>query len=225
MTRVHLDGARLDLPFQLLVATDQQLLTRLAAGVEGALHLHATEGPGVQKAAVLAGERNALGDALVDDVSAYLGQPVDVGLAGAVVAALDRVVEQPVGGVVVVAVVLRRVDAALSRDGVGPAGAVLVAEVQDVVAGLTEGRGGCATGQAGADDDDAQLAPVRGVDEAGLELACLPDLVDLHRGSLGVDDVLTVDPVIGGVEIRGRHGAAHFRIPNWTHRGMIMNPA
>ena len=216
VARVHLDDARLDLAFQLLVTTDQQLLARLATGVEGALHLHATEGPGVQEAAILAGERNALGDALVDDVGADLRQPVDVGLAGTVIAALDRVVEQPVGGVVVVAVVLRRVDATLGRDGVGATGAVLVAEVQDVVAGLTKGRGGGTTGQAGADDDDAQLASVRRVDETGLELAGLPDLVDLHRGCLGVGDVLAFDPVVGRVESRGRHGAAHFRIPNWT---------
>ena len=118
---VHLDGAGGDLALQRLVGADQQLLTGLAAGVEGARHLHAAEGAVVEQAAVLTGERDALGHALVDDLHADLGQPVDVGLAGAEVAALDRVVEQPVDRVAVVAVVLGRVDAALGGDRVRPA--------------------------------------------------------------------------------------------------------
>ena len=117
---VHLDGAGRDLPLQRLVGTDQQLLPGLAAGVEGTRDLHATEGPVVQQPAVLAGERDPLGDALVDDLHADLGQPVDVGLPRAEVAALDRVVEQPVDRVAVVAVVLGRVDPALGRDRMGP---------------------------------------------------------------------------------------------------------
>ena len=85
-----------DLPLQRLVGAEQQLLAGLAAGVEGARHLGAAEGAVVEQAAVLAGERHALRDALVDDVDRHLGQPVDVGLAGAEVAALDGVVEEPV---------------------------------------------------------------------------------------------------------------------------------
>ena len=131
---------------------------------------------------------HALGDALVDDVGADLGQPVDVGLAGAVVAALDGVVEEPVDGVAVLLVVLGRVDAALRGDRVGPARGVLVAEGLHVVAGLAErGRGGAA-GQAGADDDHRQLAAVGRVDQPGLELARAPALVDRTAGRLGVGD-------------------------------------
>ena len=225
VTRIHFDGTGLNLALQLLVAADQQLLPRLATGVEGALHLHTTEGPGVQEAAILTCKGDALGNTLVDDVGADLRQAVDVRLAGPIIATLDGVVEQPVGGVVVVAVVLGRVDTALGRDGMGTPGAVLIAEIQDVVAGLTERRGGSAASQAGADDDDAQLTSVGGGNEPGLELAGLPDLVNLDRRRLGVDDVVAVDPVVGGNESRGRHRAAHFRIPNWTQRGMIMNPA
>ena len=117
---VHRHGAGRDLPLQGLVGADQQLLAGLAAGVEGARHLHAAEGAVVEQAAVLAGERDALGHALVDDLHADLGQPVDVGLPGAEVAALHRVVEQPVDRVAVVAVVLGRVDAALGGDRVRP---------------------------------------------------------------------------------------------------------
>jgi hypothetical protein len=49
---VHVDVAGVDLPAQGLVGADQQLLAGLAAGVEGALHLHAAERAGVEQAAV-----------------------------------------------------------------------------------------------------------------------------------------------------------------------------
>ena len=123
-----LDRAGGDLALQRLVGADEQLLAGLAARVEGARDLHATERAVVEQAAVLAGERHALRDALVDDVRADLGEPVDVGLARAEVAALDGVVEEAVDGVAVVLVVLRGVDAALCGDRVRASRAVLVAE-------------------------------------------------------------------------------------------------
>ena len=83
---------------------------------------------------------------------AQLREPVDVRFARAVVAALDRVVEQAVDAVAVVLVVLRGVDAALRGDAVGAARAVLDAEVEDVVAQLAERGGGRRAGQPGADD-------------------------------------------------------------------------
>ena len=197
---VHLDGAGRHLTLQGLVGADQQLLARLAAGVEGALHLDAAERAVVEQAAVLTGERDALGDALVDDVRADLGEPVHVGLAGAVVAALDRVVEQPERRVVVVAVVLGRVDAALGGDGVRAAGAVLVAEVLDVVAGLAQRRRGGAAGQAGAHDDDGQLAAVGRVDQVGLRTCAATTSSRWDAcGRLGVGDVVADGEEVGRV--------------------------
>ena len=117
-----------DLPLERLVGADQQLLARLAARVEGTGDLDAAEGAVVEQAAVLTGERDALRDALVDDARADLGEPVDVRLAGAVVAALDGVVEEPEDRVAVLLVVLRGVHAALGGDGVGAPRGVLVAE-------------------------------------------------------------------------------------------------
>ena len=111
-----------DLPLERLVGAEEQLLAGLAAGVERARHLRAAERAVGQQAAVLARERHALRDALVDDVDADLRQAVDVGLAGAEIAALHRVVEQPEDAVAVVLVVLRGVDAALRGDGVRAAG-------------------------------------------------------------------------------------------------------
>jgi hypothetical protein len=213
--RVHLDVARRDLAGERLVGAQQQLLAGLAAGVEGAGDLHAAEGAGVEQAAVLAGERHALGHALVDDLDRDLGQPVDVRLAGAEVAALDGVVEQALDGVAVVAVVLRGVDAALGGDGVGAPRRVLVAELHDVVALLRQRGAGGAARQAGADDDHGVLAAVGGVDQFRLEAAPVPALLDRAARRLGVGDGLA-----GGVVRVGGHVSPP--IPSsrrWVRRG------
>ena len=179
-----------------LVGADEQLLAGLARGVEGAGHLDTTEGPVVEETAVLPGEGDALRHALVDDIGADLGQAVDVGLPAAVVAALHRVVEEPVGGVTVVVVVLRGVDPALRGDGVRAAGAVLVEEALDVVSRLSHGRGGRGPGEPGADDDDVELAPVGRVDQRAVELVLRPHLVDGHVGRTGVGDGLPLGEVL-----------------------------
>ena len=204
MAGVALDRAGGDLALECLVGADQQLLPGLAAGVERARHLDAAEGAVVEQAAVLPRERHALGDALVDDVHADLGEPVDVGLAGAVVAALDGVVEEPVDGVAVALVVLGRVDAALGRDRVGAARGVLVAERLHDVPRLAERGGGRGAGEAGADHDHREPAPVGGVGDPGLELAGAPPLLERPGGRLGVGDRVAVDVVAGGVVVASR---------------------
>ena len=171
------------LPHQRLIGAEQQLLAGLAARVEGARHLRAAERAVVEQAAVFARERHALRHALVDDVHAQLREPVDVGLARPVVAALDRVVEQPVDAVAVVLVVLGGVDAALRGNAVRPPRAVLDAEVQDVVAELAERRRRRRAGQAGADDDDRVLPLVGRVDQLHLELVPVPLLRDGPAGT------------------------------------------
>ena len=75
------DLAVVHLPHQRLVGAEQQLLAGLAARVERARDLRAAERAVVEQAAVLARERHALRDALVDDVDAQLRQPVDVRFA------------------------------------------------------------------------------------------------------------------------------------------------
>ena len=231
VTAVHRHRPGRDLALERLVRADEQLLARLAASVEGALHLDAAEGASVEQAAVLACERHALGDALVDDVGADFGEPIDVRLTGAVVAALDGVVEQPLRRVVVVAVVLRGVDAALGCDGVGAARAVLVAEVEDVVARLAEGRGSGSASQPCADDDDGELAAVGRVDELGLELTRLPHLLDVDVRGLGVGDLVAEAVVRQGrvdlldAGLLGRGGGGHLIPPNRTATGMAMKAA
>ena len=226
---VLLDGALRDLTLHGLVGADEQLLARLARGVERTRDLHATERTVVEVAAVLARERNTLGDALVDDVRADLGEAVDVGLAAAVVAALDRVVEEAVCGVTVVVVVLRGVDTALRGDRVRATGRVLVEERLDVVPGLTHRRGGRCAGETGADDDDLELATVRGVDELVVELVLRPHLRDVDVGSLGVLDRRALGEEGVGVVApalllgRGRRvaGAALRRFPHGSTHGVL----
>ena len=70
-----------DLPAERLIRPEEQLLAGLAAAVERPLKLRAAEAARVEQAAVFAGERHALRDALVDDVDRHFGEPVDVGLA------------------------------------------------------------------------------------------------------------------------------------------------
>ena len=189
-----------------LVGADQQLLTGLATGVEGARDLHPAERAVVEQAAVLAGERHALRDALVDDVRAHLGQAVDVRLARAVVAALDGVVEEPVDGVAVALVVLGGVDAALGGDRVGAARGVLVAERLHDVARPRPAWPRRSRRRARADHDDREPPPVGGVRDPRLELAGVPALLDRAAGCLGVTDRFAGRVVAGGVvgELRRR---------------------
>jgi len=182
---LHLPGP--DLARESRVGAEQELLAGLAPGVERALHQHAAEGPVGEHAAVLPGERHALGDALVDDVPADLGEAPDVGLPGAEVAALDRVVEQAVDRVAVVLVVLRRVDPALGGDRVGPARAVLEAERQHLVAQLGEGRRGGGPGEPRADHDHRVLPLVRGAEQLDLVTELGPLVLEGTGGNACVE--------------------------------------
>ena len=137
--RDHGDLAGVDLALEGLIGAEQKLLAGLAARVEGARNLGAAEGAVVEGAAVFAGEGDALGDALVDDVDAVLREAVDVAFASAEVAAFDGVVEEAVDAVAVVLIILGGVDAALRGDGVRAAGRILKAEALDVVAEFAAG--------------------------------------------------------------------------------------
>src|SRR3974390_1070603 len=96
--RDHFDGAEADLALECLIGAEEKLLACLATRVEGAGDLGATERTVVEIAAVLAGERDTLCDALVDDVDADLREAVDVGFASAEVATLYGVVEEAENG-------------------------------------------------------------------------------------------------------------------------------
>src|SRR5690606_27158231 len=183
-----------------------QLLAGLAPGVEGAGHLGATEGPVVEEAAVLAGERDALGGGLVDDVQRQLGEAVDVGLTAAVVPALDGVVEEPVDRVAVVVIVLGGVDPALGGDGVGSPGGVVEGEHLHLVSELAEAGRGRRAGEARAHHDDLELPLVGRVDQTHGELVVLPLVGERPCGDAGVE----ID--------------RHLRYPKATASGGAMKP-
>ena len=136
-TRVHGDPARADLPFQGLVRAQQELLTGLSSRVKSARHLRAAERSIRQSASILAGKRNALGYALVDNLDADLRQPVHIRFARSEVAAFHRVVEKPEYAVAVILIILGRIDSALGRDTVRAPGRILKTETLDVVAELS----------------------------------------------------------------------------------------
>ncbi len=175
LTLLHLLG-------QAGVSTQKELLAGLALGVESTAHLSAAKRTVVQHAAVFAGERNTLGHTLVDDVVADLGQTVNVGLTGTIVAALHGVVEETVNAVAVVLVVFGSIDTTLCGNGVCATGRVLNAKVIYVEAHLGQRRGGAGACQSGAHNDDVELQFVLGVDEALVSLIVSPLLSDRSLG-------------------------------------------
>ena len=183
----HYNRSRLDLAGEGRIGAQQELLPRLSPGVEGPGHLRAAEGAVVQVSGVIPGEGHALGDALVDDVVAHLGEPPHIRLAGTEVAAFHGVVEEAIDAVAVVGVVLGRVDSALRRDAVGAAGAVLVAEGLHVVSQLAERRGGRGAGQPGPDHQDLVLPFVRGIHKLHVEAMLVPRFFDRSCRTFSVE--------------------------------------
>ena len=174
VTRVAFHAAFGDLAVQRGVSAEQQLLSGLAAGVKRTRNLRAAERTVVEQSAVIAGERNALCDALVDDMIRYLGQTVYVGFAGAVVAALDRIVKKTVYRVVVVLVVLGGVDASLRGDAVRAARGVADSEYLYVISEFAERSGcGCAA-QSGTHYDNVEFSLIGGADHFDFSLMLAP---------------------------------------------------
>ena len=116
-----------------MVSTEQQLLPRLAAGIEGPAYLYTTERAVGQQSAVFTGEGYPLRYCLVNNIHRYLRKTVNVRFAAAVVTTFDGIVEQAVDGVTVVLVVLSGVDATLGGDGVRTTGAIVEGEYLDLI--------------------------------------------------------------------------------------------
>ena len=163
-----------DLTVESRVGAEQELLSRLAAGIEGTRYLRTAERTVGEQPAVIACERYTLSHALVDDVVGHLRQTIDVRLTGTVVAALDGVVEEPEYGVVVVLVVLRGIDTALRGDGVRPARGVGDAEYLDVVTEFAQRSSRRGAAEAGTYDDDVEFTLVGRADHFDVGLVFAP---------------------------------------------------
>ena len=212
---VHFHATFGDFFLKRLITTDEELLTGLTTGVEGAADLGSPKGAVREGPAVFTGEGHSLGNALVDDLQGDLGEAMDVGLAGAEVTALDRVVEETPDGVSVILVVLCAIDPALGGDGVGAARAVLIAEALHLVAEFGERRGGGTSGKTRADDDDGVFAFVRRVDEFRLGLVLGPLSGKRSLGDGGVQGAVRRGSA-GGVAGHGRSGGEKFRGPDFS---------
>ena len=113
---------------------------------------------------------------MIDDGVADFGEAINVRFARAKIAALNRVVEEPINAVAIVRVIFRSVDSALGGDAVGAARAVLVTERFDVVTLLAKRGGGGSASQTGADDDDLETATIVRGNEPGIILMPAPFL-------------------------------------------------
>ena len=89
----HADRARSDLAAKRLIAAEQKLLASLAARIKCAGHLRAAKRTVCQQPSVLAGERYALRDALVDNVVGDFSEAINVRFARPKIAAFYRVME------------------------------------------------------------------------------------------------------------------------------------
>ena len=147
------------------ISTEKELLSGLSASIESTADLDASERTVSKIAAILAGERNTLGDALVDDGRTYFSQTIDVGFAGAVISALDSIIKKPVDGVVVVLIILGGIDTSLGGNGVCTTGRVADTEDLDIVPELTEGSGCRRASEAGAYYYDLEFPFIVGTDK------------------------------------------------------------
>ena len=164
------------LPVERRISAEQKLLSRLAAGIEGTRYLRAAERTVGEQPAVVACERHALCDALVDDIVGNFRQTIDIRFTSTVVAALDGVVKEPEDGVVVVLIVLRSVDTALRGDGVRPARRVGDAEYLDIVAEFAQRGSSRRAAEAGTYDDDIEFTLVGRADHLDVGLMLAPFL-------------------------------------------------
>ena len=184
--RKHLDGSGGDLSAKRLVGAEKKLLPGLAARVKGAGNLGATEGTVCEQATVFAGKRHALLDALIDNQVTDFGEPIDIRFARPEIAAFDRVVKQTENAVAIVLIIFGGVDAALRRDAVRAARAVLVTETFHVVAQFAQGRRRGSAGEAASHHDDLKFPAVVRSDQTRVVLVLGPLLRERPRWNFGI---------------------------------------
>ena len=107
-----------------------------------------------------------------------LREPVDVGFAGAEIAAFYGVVEETINAVAVILIVLRGIDSALRGDGVGAPGRILKTEALNVVTKLRESRGRRSAGKPRTDDKNVEFALVGRIDQLQFKLRPFPGGLD-----------------------------------------------
>src|SRR5262245_28181873 len=98
-SRIHFYFAQSDLSAKGLISTEQQLLSGLSSRIKSSRNLSASKRTIRKQTTVFTRKRYTLGNALIYDVDADLGKPVNVGFTRTVVTALYSVIKQSVNAV------------------------------------------------------------------------------------------------------------------------------
>src|SRR5437588_4421504 len=175
--RKHFHGAERNLPAEVLIAPEQQLLAGLAASVKRPRNLRTAEGTIGEHPTILAREPHALLCALIDDEIADFGQPVNVRFARTEIAAFDGVVKQSENAVAIVLVILGGIDPALRRNGMGATRRILVTKTFHAVTKFTQSGRGRSAGQSGTDHNDLKFAAIIRANETRIILVVTPFLL------------------------------------------------
>ena len=155
---VHFHRTFFNLTAQCRIGAQQQLLAGLSFGIERARHLCATERTIVEQAAVFTRKRHTLRHTLVDNIVRHFGQAIHIGFAGAIVATLNRVVEQTIHRVAIILIVFSRIDTALCSDRMRTARRILNAEIQHIKPEFAQ-RGSCrSAGKSRTNDNNVETA-------------------------------------------------------------------
>jgi len=173
---IHFHLSFFDLPAQCAVCAQQQLLSGLTAGIECAAYLCASKRAIVKQTAVIACKGYALRNALVYDIICHFGKTMNVGFAGAVIAALYGIVIKTIDRIAVVWVVFGGVDSALRGNRVCTARTVLNTKVQNVKSHFAETCCCSGSSQTGTYDDDVQFEFVGGIHKVLMRLVICPFL-------------------------------------------------
>ena len=120
VTRITGYRSGCDLAVEGCISSEKKLLAGLSPGIEGSADLYTSERTVGKVSAVFTGERNTLGNTLVDDSGAHFCQTIDIGLTTAIVSSLDGIIEKTVNSVVVILVILGSIYTSLSCNRVCP---------------------------------------------------------------------------------------------------------
>ena len=138
-TGVHGNGSCLNLSGKCAIPTQKALLTGLPFGIKSSANLNPAKRAVVDKTTIVAGEGHTDGGVVIDNQIAHLGSPVNVRLAGSVIAPFHHVVEQSENAIAIVLVVFGSIYTTLSCNRVSTSWGVLVAKDFNIIAQLSKG--------------------------------------------------------------------------------------
>ena len=205
MPRKHPDSPQSNLPTQRRVSPQKELLPRRSPCIESSRYLRPSERTIRQHSPILPRKRHPLGHTLVDDIDAYLCQPMYIRLPRAKISSLDRVVKQPVHRITVILIILGRINSTLGRNRVRPTRAILETEGFYPIPQLRQTCGSRGPCQTRPDHNHLVLPLVGGIHQTRIRLKPCP--------------------LVSQRTLRNSRIQLHGRIqPSITPTGMELNP-